>query len=180
MLGLRRHFRKGVRRFVRDEKAATVVEFALLAMPFFALIFGILEIGLVFLVSTTLENAINTSGRQIRTGELQNTGGTAATFKTAICANMAWLGTACSTNLNVDVRTYTSFNTVTTPNPVVNGAFQSNQMTFTPGAAGDIVVVRAYYQWTIITPLLNTALVNLGGTKRLITSTVAFRNEPYS
>ena len=50
MLGLRRHFRKGVRRFVRDEKAATVVEFALLAMPFFALIFGILEIGLVFLV----------------------------------------------------------------------------------------------------------------------------------
>ena len=66
-------------------------------------------------------------------------------------------------NLDVDVRTYTSFTNVTPPNPVVNGAFQQNQMTFTPGSANDIVVVRAYYRWTIITPLLNAALVNLGG-----------------
>lgn len=180
MRWLRQRVRTGVRLFIRDDKAATAVEFALLALPFFALIFGIIEVGLVFLVSTTLENAVAASGRQIRTGELQSAGGTAATFKNAICANMSWLGSSCATNLNVDVRTYTSFGAVTTPNPVVNGAFQQNQMTFTPGVAGDIVVVRAYYQWTIFTPLLNAALVNLGSNKHLISATVAFRNEPYS
>ena len=174
--GLRLRLRKGVRRFVRNDSAATVVEFALLAMPFF----GIIEVGLIFLVDTTLENAVMASGRQIRTGELQAGGGTATTFKTSICANMSWLGASCSSNLDVDVRTYASFNAVTTPNPVVNGAFANNTLVFTPGAAGDIVVVRAYYRWSIITPLLNSTLVNLGGNQRLITATVAFRNEPYS
>jgi Flp pilus assembly protein TadG len=180
MRSLRTRLRSFIRRFVRHVGAATVVEFALLALPFFTLIFGIIELGLVFLVSTTLENAIMASGRTIRTGELQSGGGSASTFKSAICANMSWLGTNCATNLNVDVRTYTSFNSVTTPNPVVNGAFQQNQMTFTPGSASDIVVVRAYYAWTINTPLLNAALINMSGNRRLITATVAFRNEPYS
>jgi Flp pilus assembly protein TadG len=181
MRRLRQRYRAALRRFIRDERAATVVEFALLALPFFALIFGIIELGLVFLVATTLENAVTAAGRQIRTGELQSAGGTAATFKNTICANMSWLGSsACSTNLSVDVRTYTSFTNVTPPNPVVNGAFQQNQMTFTPGSANDIVVVRAYYRWTVTTPLLNAALVNLGGSQRLISATVAFRNEPYS
>ena len=163
MRRLRQRLRTGIRRFVRNDSAATVVEFALLAMPFFALIFGIIEVGLIFLVDTTLENAVTASGRQIRTGELQTAGGTAATFKTSICANMSWLGGSCASNLDVDVRTYASFNAVTTP-----------------GAAGDIVVVRAYYRWSIITPLLNSTLVNLGGNQRLISATVAFRNEPYT
>jgi Flp pilus assembly protein TadG len=180
MRSLRTRLRSFIRRFVRHDGATTVVEFAILALPFFTLIFGVIELGLVFLVSTTLENAIMASGRTIRTGELQGSGGTAATFKSAICANMSWLGTNCAANLNVDVRTYTSFNAVTTPNPVVNGAFQQNQMTFTPGSASDIVVVRAYYAWTINTPLLNAALINMSGNRRLITATVAFRNEPYS
>ena len=178
---LRRRFRSALRRFTGDERATTVVEFAILALPFFALIFGVIELGLVFLVSTTLENAITAAGRQIRTGELQSGGGTAATFKDTVCANMSWLGSStCASNLSIDVRTYSSFTNVTTPNPMVNGAFQQNQMTFTPGSGSDIVVVRAYYRWSVSTPLLNSSLVNLGGNQRLISATVAFRNEPYS
>lgn len=181
MRRLRQRYRAALRRFIRDERAATVVEFALLALPFFALIFGIIELGLVFLVSTTLENAVMAAGRQIRTGELQTASGNVNTFKSNVCANMSWLGSSnCLTNLNVDVRTYTSFTSISPPNPVVNGTFQQNQMTFTPGSANDIVVVRAYYRWSISTPLLNAGLVNLSGNQRLISATVAFRNEPYS
>ena len=51
--------------------------------------------------------------------------------------------------------------------------------TGTAAAGNDIVLVRAYYTWTIITPLLNASLVNLSGNKRLITTAVAFRNEPF-
>ena len=47
------------------------------------------------------------------------------------------------------------------------------------GGPGDIVVVRAYYQWGLFTPLMNQALETLSGGKTLITSTATFRNEPY-
>ncbi len=180
MLRLRRRLRAAIGRFTGDERATTIVEFALLATPFFMLIFGIFEIGLIFLVSTTLENAITASGRQIRTGELQAAGTSASQFKTSICNNMSWLGSNCTSNLNVDVRTYASFAGVSPPNPVVNGAVNPAAMTFTPGNSGDIVVVRAYYTWSVITPLLNPTLVNLAGNKHLITATIAFRNEPYN
>ncbi len=180
MQRFRLRLRKFVRRFVRHEGAATVVEFALLALPFFALIFGILELGFIFLVSTTLENAITISGRRIRTGELQGSAdSTAGAFKNSICANMTWLSSTCASNLNVDVRTYTSFNNITPPDPVVNGVLNT-ALPFTPGGPSDIVVVRAYYSWTIVTPLLNATLVNLGSNRSLISATVAFRNEPYT
>jgi Flp pilus assembly protein TadG len=177
---LRLRLRAAIGRFTHDERATTIVEFALLATPFFMLIFGIFELGLIFLVSTTLENAITASGRQIRTGEAQAAGTTAAQFKTSICNNMTWLGSACASNLNVDVRTYTNFTGITTPpSPVVNGAVNPAAMTWSPGGSGDIVVVRAYYSWQVITPLLNPTLINLGSNKRLISATIAFRNEPY-
>lgn len=167
-------------RFRRARDGATAVEFALIAAPFMALMFGVLELGLVFMVSTTLDNATEAASRKIRTGEFQSAGSaSAAAFKTAICDNMSWLGSSCSTNLQVDVRTFTKFANVTLTDPVTNGAFDSSKTTFVPGDGEDIVVVRAYYEWTLITPMMNAGLANLGGTKRLIYSTVTFRNEPY-
>jgi Flp pilus assembly protein TadG len=174
-----RKIRSLYRRFAAARRGATAVEFALIATPFLALMFGVLELGLVFMVSTTLDNATEAAARTIRTGQLQSAGGTATSFKTAICDNMSWLGTSCSTNLNVDVRTFPKFADVSLTDPVTNGAFDSTKTTFVTGDGEDIVVVRAYYEWTLITPMLNAGLANLGGTKRLIYSTVTFRNEPY-
>lgn len=168
-----------VRRFVAARRGATAVEFALIAAPFLALMFGVLELGLVFMVSTTLDNATEAAARTIRTGELQTTGGSANSFKTAVCNNMTWLGSSCSGKLTVDVRTFPKFADVSMSDPVTDGAVDASKTTFTPGNGEDIVVVRAYYEWTLITPMLNAGLANLGGTKRLVYSTVTFRNEPY-
>jgi hypothetical protein len=63
--------------------------------------------------------------------------------------------------------------------PVTDGEIDDDKTSFTPGGGEDIVVVRAYYEWTLITPMLNACLANLGGTKRLVYSTATFRNEPY-
>lgn len=180
MATLMQRVRSALARFSRDERGGnTTVEFALIATPFFMLIFGVLELGLVFLVTTTLENATIAAGRKVRTGELQGSGGSASTFKAEVCNNMSWLGSSCSSNLYVDVRTFTSFSTVTQPSPVVGGVVDPASLSFTPGVGNDIVLVRSYYTWTIITPLLNASLVNLSGNKRLITTAVAFRNEPF-
>lgn len=170
----------GFLRAFRRDQGGNIVEMGLVALPFITLLFGVLELGIIFMVQTTLENASYTVSRQIRTGELQTAGGTAATFKTAMCNEMGWLGATCSSNLNVDVRTFSQFSAVTAPSPVTNGAFDSTKTTFTPGSPGDIVLVRSFYTWTLFTPVLSSGLQNLSGGKRLLTAAVTFRNEPYT
>lgn len=178
--GWRARLRAQALRFARATGGATAVEMALIAMPFFALVFGIIELALIFLVSTSLDNATAEAARTIRTGQLQTgAAATSAAFKTAICNNFPWLPSDCSANLSVDVRTFSSFASVTAPQPVVNQVFNPAALTFSPGGPGDIVVVRAYYQWPLVAPLMSQALQSISGGKALITSTATFRNEPY-
>jgi Flp pilus assembly protein TadG len=162
-------------RLGRGQGGAVTVEFAFVSIPFLLLIFAIIELGLVFLVSLTLENAVIDVGRTIRTGEVQTAGGNAATFKAAVCQRMSWLGTACSSALSVDVRTFSGFSTSAT---ALNAALP-NTPCWDPGGPGSIVMVRAYYNWPLITPLLQTGLQTSNG-KRMLTATSAFENEPYS
>jgi Flp pilus assembly protein TadG len=111
---------------------------------------------------------------------LQTAGGaTATSFANTVCANLGWLESQCASNISVDVRTFTSFQNVNPTSPVTNGVFQPGALAFNMGAAGDIVMVRVYYQWTLITPFLNGGLQPLANGKKVITSVATFRNEPY-
>lgn len=161
-------------RFVRADEGSTAVEFAFVAIPFLLLVFAIIELGLVFLVSLTLESAVNDAGRTIRTGQVQITGGDAGTFKTAVCAKMNWLGSRCSSALSIDVQTFADYNASKTAQA---GNVPTN-MAWNPGSAGSIVLVRAYYTWPLITPLMKTGLQTANG-KRIIYAATAFTNEPY-
>src|ERR1700684_3169198 len=107
-------------RLIGDGAGATAVEFALLAIPFFMLLFGILELGLVFLLSVNLANATANEARQIRVGSLEAAGVSTTTssgnqldvsaFKTAVCNQIAVVPAAtCIAQLQVDVRTLSSF-----------------------------------------------------------------------
>ena len=81
----------------------------------------------------------------------------------------------------IDVRTFSSFSSVTMPNPVDGqGNFQNSSFTYQPGGPGDIVVTRVFYQYPVYVSLLGFNLANVSGGKRLLTATAAFRNEPYS
>ena len=61
------------------------------------------------------------------------------------------------------------------------GAVTPANFCFDPGGAGSIVLVRAYYTWKLILPVLNAGLKTVGaGDNRLIMSATSFRNEPYS
>ena len=176
----RARLRRGIARLIRSERGAAAVEMALVATPFLMLLFGIIEVGMIFLISASLENGMDAAARTIRTGQFQDGGApTSSAFKTSICNTFGWFQADCTTRLNIDVRTYSSFSAVTTPSLVSNGTFNTSQVTFTPGAANDIVVVRAYYQWPLIAPFFDQALQQLNGGVTLITSTTVFRNEPY-
>jgi Flp pilus assembly protein TadG len=168
--------------FWRNQRAATAVEFAFIALPFLMLLIAIIEIGLVFMVATALESATDVAARQIRIGALQNqtTAETAAAFKTSICNNMIWMSGSCASNLEVDVRTFTQFQSVALPNPVSSGALlPQNQLQFSLGGPGSIVLVRAYFPWTLMAPMLDKMATQTSNGQIIITSTTTFRNEPY-
>jgi len=167
------------RRFARAQDGATAVEFALVAAPFLALIFAIIETALVFFAGQTLETAATDAARLIMTGQAQTAGYSQSDFKTAVCNRLAGGLFDCTNGVYVDVKTYSSFTSINTAPPIVNGKLDTSNMTYTPGGPGNIVVVRLYYQWPIIVSMLGDNLANLNGNQRLLMATSVFRNEPY-
>jgi Flp pilus assembly protein TadG len=169
--------RRRFARFARKQDGAAAVEFALVALPFFALTFAILETALVFFANQTLQAAAADSGRLIMTGQAQTASYSASDFKTQVCNRIYGLFD-CSGGMTVDVKTYTTFGSVNTTAPVSNGQFDSSKTGYTLGGPSCIQVVTLYYQWPVFLPMLS--LSNLSGNNRLLQATAVFKNEPYS
>lgn len=173
---------RAARCFVRRQDGAAAVEFALVALPFLALIFAILETALVFFANQTLEAAATESARLIMTGQAQNAGYSQDDFKRQVVCDYLKTGVSlfdCENGVEVDVKSYTSFTSIDTAPPVKNGDLDTSNMSYTPGTAGDIVVLRLYYKWPIYVSLLGNDLSTLSGGYRLLVATSVFRNEPF-
>ena len=174
-----RVWRKATSRLFRREDGAAAIEFGLVAVPFLAMVFAIMETGLVFFAGQALETAASDSARLIMTGQAQTQGFDQAAFKNAVCSKVQGLFN-CAGGIMVDVRTYTSFANITNPNPINAQGNLNYNFVYQPGGPGNIVVVRLMYQWPVYVSLLGlNALSNMSGSNRLLVSTVAFRNEPY-
>jgi len=164
--------------FVRGQDGAAAVEFALVATPFLALIFAIMETALVFFAGQTLEAAASDSARLIMTGQAQ-TGGydNASGFKQKVCARTS--GLFDCNKIQVDVKKYTSFGSYSQTDPVTNGQLDTTKLGYDASVAGDIVVVTLYYPWPVYVSLLGNNLANLSDGYRLLVATAVFRNEPF-
>ena len=170
---------KAFRAWAEERRGAAAVEFALVAVPFFFLLFGLIEIALIFVVSTMLEHALIEASRDIRTGVFQAGGFSETDFRTKVCENIADF-MSCNDALKFDVRKFDNFAAATNPNPINDeGEIDADSFAFAPGGSNEIVVVRAFYTWSLITPVLSKPLENMSNGRRLIASAVVFRNEPF-
>jgi len=159
----------------------------MIALPFLGLIAGIIELGLLFMGSVALDNAMQTASRRIRTGELTSPAGATGAqkeasrqaFRDEICNGMGFLAADCKVKLSIDVKTVTNFTDITMTSPIQGGTFNAGSLTFDPGTGGSLVMVTAYYRWTMFMPLMNQALQRLPG-ETLLTSVLTFRNEPFA
>ena len=161
-----------VRRLIRHEDGSTAVEFGLLGVPFFGLMFAIIETALAFFAGQTLETATADSSRLIMTGQAQMQNFDKAKFKEAVCARIHGLF-KCD-NIKFQVATAASFATASF-SPPIDAQGNVKPDTFTPGGPSEIVVVQVMYEW----PIYVARLSNMGSGKRLLMATAAFRNEPY-
>lgn len=174
-----------VGRLRRDERGAVAIEFALLALPFFTLIFAIIETSMVFFASQILDSAVQDAGRLLRTGQAQTANYNSANFRTAVCNGT--YGLFRCANLKIKVSVVTSFTTATTTSPVGTGSNCTSTScnwtiteAYSPGSGGDVVLVEVYYKWPMIVNLPGLNLFNLADGTRLLSSVRVFRNEPFS
>lgn len=174
---------KATRRFRRDRDGNAAVEFALLALPFFVLTFGLAEVALIGFAQTSLDYAVAETSRNIRTGQAQMGGTSYSAMKNNMCTELNGLMTLnCAANLSLDVDTFASFvaaNNDNNQDPMQGGTFNQAGFGYNPGQPSSIVVVRAYYQWQVLTPFFQPLFQNISGGKRVLVSTMMFRNEPY-
>ena len=191
---LRRRMRRN------STRGSAAIEFVFVAPIFFGLLFAIIETGIMYFSQFAVQNAVLQAARQIRTGQAQSvnapatakcTGGSGGSgsggayantgewFKDQVCCGISTLLT-CS-NLHVAVTDSSGgFGGTNFTNPQVAGQFVAATDAY-PGTinACDVVLVRATYTWSVITPVLSFFLVNMAGNAHLLASTTAFRNEPY-
>ena len=162
-----------------ERRGATAVEFALIAAPFFFIVFGLMEVCLIFIMSTVLEHAVSEASREIRTGQAQEAGFSEADFRNSVCGGMFGL-MGCDSNLHIDVKRLSSFGSADLTSPVDgDGNFDDGDFDFQPGSANEIVAVRVYYEWTLMTPIMSAPLANMANGKHLIQASAVFRNEPF-
>jgi Flp pilus assembly protein TadG len=168
-----------LRRFRRSRSGSAAVEFAIVAPIFFGLLFAIIEIAMIFFASQVLETVTQDTARLVMTGQAQDASMTQAQFKTAVCSRIVALFD-CANGVYVDVRSYPSFGVVNIADPIDSGKNFINDMKWCPGKPEEIVVVRLFYQWPLFVTGLGFNPANLTGSKRLLTATATFQNEPFS
>jgi Flp pilus assembly protein TadG len=169
-----------IRRFSRETKGSTAIEFAILAMPFIALIFAILETCLSFGTQQLLANAVDRVSRDVRTGRVKVASLSGPQLKDLICGKISIMAPDGCPDLIVDLNNYTTFANVPTRVPLTGGG-DINQAGFTvnPGGPGTVNHLRAYYRFPVLADFMRKYMSNMPGGKTLLLSSATWRNEAF-
>lgn len=168
----------------QDEKGATAIEFAIVALPFLMMLFGIIAVGLYFFTTFALENAVEQASRQLRTGQAQLSSPpmTAANFKTRVC-NFLPGNFACDGKLQVKVKAYANsadINAANIPKCLNNNGTINTTTDYTLPNANAVVLVWACYEWEMggKLPYLSFPGAMSNGSL-MIQAATTFRVEPF-
>ncbi len=168
----------------RDERAATAVEFALLITPLIALILASLQLSIIFFAGQELQSATVSASRTLMTGQVQQatTPLTADQDKTQyVCPPVAFL-LSCN-NIMFDVQSASSYSLITNTGPITltynSSGKVNNNFSFSTGNPGDILIVRAMYNWPVVGGGLLPGLADQPNGNHLLVATSVFKTEPY-
>jgi len=172
--------------FRKSQDGTAAVEFALVSIPFFLILFSILEQGFYFLGNRLIDAGVNQISREIKTRQITSANTSEDQFKVALCAKTLMAIFDCE-KISLDVRTIASFEAPAEPPVLDNGDLDTSGFGFAPGGRSTINVIRAYYDWPTILDWGNIAKAGWGsitgegmGTNgyRRIVGSAAFLNEP--
>ncbi|QND58505.1 TadE/TadG family type IV pilus assembly protein [Mesorhizobium huakuii] len=176
-----------LKRFVRNRRGSTAIEFAILALPFALLVFGILESCISFAGQEVMANITDDIARQLRTGQLRPADVAGTKLTTLICSKLQIIvSTDCPQQLLVDLREYPTFADAASASfTIQNGDVVlmqgTNSQTFanTPGLAESKNMLRVFYKWPVVTDLMARSMANLSGGRTLHFASATWQNEPF-
>jgi Flp pilus assembly protein TadG len=119
--------------FVRDQRGASAVEFAIVAGPFFFLIMWLLQLGVYAMTQVALDNGLIAEAETVREDLVVGTLPSASTIKSGVVAAAGALVSNNAT-LAVEVRTLSDLNAASVP--IVDGAADY-------GTTTSVLVLRA-------------------------------------
>ena len=189
------------KKFAAAKDGQTAVEFGLILVPFFALLFSIFENGFLLMVDDGVAQANSTAARQMLIGNVQNNNAitSAAQYRDSmICSPAAPMSRVLPSYIDcsqivVDVRAVP-----------VGGAFFSaaaqaadfwtvaNSNKFCTGDPSGIVMVRVMYPMPAYFPIITTSWLAANGVSsaglqtykgklsHIVLSTAVFQNEPFA
>lgn len=182
--GARRSAPRGRRRFLRDLRGASAVEFAIVAPVFFMFMFSTFEVAWFYFVNASVDGASIHAARLLRTGQVQKAELDKDEFYyDVVCPKLAVFGD-CSSRLTVEVKTYTSFSELASDtSPIV---CQDEEQTtidaipYEPGEDESIIRLRLCYMYDTINPAIGLKLAQDDSGRRKVMASYVLRVEPYT
>lgn len=168
------------KRLRENQAGAVAIEFAIVALPFFTMIFAIIQIAMLFLSDQLLETAVADTARLIRTGQAKTAGWTISNYNSQVCSEL--YGMLDCNALQSYVTAYTTPTAITSAAPTVdkNGVFSTTASYDSNANAGtNIVVAATYYRYPSLFSALGLSVADQPDGTRLIGAVAAFRNEPF-
>ncbi len=158
---------------------STAVEFSILAVPFTMFLIAIIELSMYFAASSMMEGAVQDAARRIRTGEVQASSEDPETaFKTALCSQHLYILDCSRFQYDVEVLDdFSDYETITAPQFDEEGKLIVPP--FEAGGASDVVMIRVFYLYPMLTPLVGQFFANGPNYTRQLMSTVIIQVEPY-
>ena len=177
--------RCGLQQFKCQDDGATAIEFGMVSIPFFMLVFGIVGFAMFFWTTNSLEKGMDRTSRLVRTGQAQTAKMTVDQFKQSICNEGGdWL--RCN-KLQVFVQKYQNWNAVATQPcldssgaVIANGASGGDQIAQYSGGSSDIVIVTTCYKWEFTQNIPYLNLGTMADKSMMLQTATAFRIEPYT
>jgi len=179
-----------LRRWQRADEGTTAIEFAMVAMPFLLLLFGIMSVSLFYFANFSLENAVWQAARAIRTGQMQQSTGSYTglvtleekrqAFKKVMCERAVTFPD-CKTKAVVILQSNASFGGISEPSCTNQGTMvDQSSAPFDAGGASAVVLVTVCYPWDFGGKLPFFKLGTLKDGSLLMQASAAFRTEPYN
>lgn len=184
-------FRRSVKKLrilKNDHAGTTAIEFGLVALPFFLFAFGIMLVGLKYFTENSLEHAVESAAREIRTGQAQKAGKSFGDFRQMVC-DEAGAYISCDGKLQIHVQSADEWADIV-PTPCLTGGsltpsagVSDDPLADSSGEEERVVLVTACYEWDLTQVFklggLGDSIADMSNGSSLVQAVATFRTEPY-
>lgn len=166
-----------LRSLSKDRKGSAAIEFAILALPFFVVIFAIAEIAIMYFVDSGLDAALHKTVRQVRVGVAKSGAWDAGKFKTVLCGQLSF-SFGCTTKLKVRATVITNMASINKISGINQGTLAVTE-DFNLGDSGSYVLVQAFLPWDPTFKLYAISSDRLSDGSYVLSAAELIKNEPF-